>query len=396
MKVISLLAILMFSMITTLQYTGHELVMNDAKTTIDGETVSSTPKNGVSYSNSVLKISESGSYILSGTLNGQLSISVTGEIDLIFNGATIKTTSTNAIIVVKAYEMDSSSSMTPAIARALDFSKAGVKFIIADGSTNTITGSKSSSYDGAIHSTVTVLITGETKGDGILNVVGSSEGIELDRHLCVSGGILKVAAQDDGINAKTDNVAVIFVKGGKVFVNSGLGTEGDGIDSNGYIFVEGGEIYSSAKPNADSGLDSNKGIYVDGGRVYATGSSMDMAETGSAQPTMNLIFNSQIAASSTVVIKDSSGNEVISFCMNTVDFNSGSRKAYKAAIVTDPTFKAKSVYHLYVDGVQYGYTSNDKPSPGPWASNSNSFGATVYADFTLGSGATYYNGIQKK
>ena len=400
MKVISLLLLLLVCSINSLEYTGHELVLNDAKTTIDGQTVSSTPKNGVSYSNSVLYISESGTYILSGTLNGQLSVSVSGEIDLVFNGATIKASNNNALVIVKAYEMDTSSSMTPATARSLDFNKAGVKIIIADGSTNTINGGKSSSKDGAIHSAVTILFTGETKGDGVLNVVGTSEGIEGERHIFINGGILKIAAQDDGINAKTDNVAVAYIKGGKVFVNSGLGNEGDGIDSNGYILVEGGEIISSAKPNADSGLDSNKGIYVDGGRVYATGSSMDMAETGSAQPTMNLIFNTNIAATSTVVIKDSSGNEVISYCANTADFISGTtRKAYKAAIVTDPTFKAKSVYHLYVDGVQYGYTNNDKPSPGPWGwenQSSSTVGATVYTDFTLGTGATYYNGIQKK
>lgn len=400
MKVVLFLLALLISSLNGLEYSGHELVLNDAKTTIDGVTVSSTPKYGVSYSNSVLTISESGTYILSGTLNGQISCSLTGEIDLIFNGATIKTSSTNALVIVKAYEMDTSSSMSPSTARKLDFTKAGVKIIIADGTTNTISGAKSSSKDGAIHSAVTILFTGETKGDGVLNVIGTSEGIEVERHLCVSGGILNVAAQDDGINAKTDNIAVIFVKGGKVLVNSGNGNEGDGIDSNGYIFVEGGEIISSAKPNADSGLDSNKGIYIDGGRVYATGSSMDMAETDSAQPTMNLIFNTQISASQTVVIKDSSGNEVISYCANKADFISGTtRKAYKAAIVTDPNFKAKSVYHLYVDGVQYGYTDNDKPKPGPWAnqsSSSSSVGATVYADFTLGTGATYYNGIQKK
>ena len=398
MKVTSLLLVLLVCSINSLEYTGHELVLNDAKTTIDGETVSSTPKNGVSYSNSVLYISESGTYILSGTLNGQLSVSVSGEIDLVFNGATIKASNNNALVIVKAYEMDTSSSMTPAIARSLDFSKAGVKIIIADGSTNTINGGKSSSKDGAIHSAVTILFTGETKGDGVLNVVGTSEGIEVERHIFINGGILKVAAQDDGINAKTDNVAVAYIKGGKVFVNSGLGNEGDGIDSNGYIFVEGGEIVSSAKPNADSGLDSNKGIYVDGGRVYATGSSMDMAETGSAQPTMNLIFNTNVAATSTVVIKDSSGNEVISYCANTADFISGTtRKAYKAAIVTDPTFKAKSVYHLYVDGVQYGYSSNDKVRPGPPGSQSSSSSSsgTLYSDFTLGSGAKYFSGIQK-
>ena len=397
MKSISLLLLLLLSSINALEYSGHELVLNDAKSTIDGETVTSTPKNGVSYSNSVLTVSESGTYIVSGTLNGQFSVSVSGEIDLVLNGVTIKSTSTNALVIVKAYEMDTSSTMTPSYARSLDFNKAGVKIILADGSKNTISGAKSSSKDGAIHSAVTILFTGETKGDGQLDVIGTSEGIEVERHLFVNGGVLRVSAQDDGINAKTDNIAVIYVKGGKVLVNSGLGQEGDGLDSNGYIFVEGGEIVSSARPQADSGLDSNKGIYTDGGRVYATGSSMDMAEEGSAQPTMNLIFNTQVSASSTVVIKDSSGNEVISYCANSADYISGTtRKTYQAAIVTDPNFKAKSVYHVYVDGVQYGYTDNDKPRPGPWSnSSSKNLQATVYKDFTLSSGATYYNGIQK-
>lgn len=124
---------------------------------------------------------------------------------------------------------------------------------------------------------------------------------------------------------------------------------------------------------------------------------MDMAEESSGQPTMNLIFNSQVSASSTVVIKDSSGNEIISYCANTADYISGTtRKTYQAAIVTDPNFKAKSVYHVYVDGVQYGYTSNDKPRPGPWSNKTNkNLQATVYKDFTLSSGATYYNGMQK-
>ena len=398
MKYIIFLFFLLISSITTLEYTGHELILNDAKTTIDGETVSSTPKNGVSYSNSVLKISESGTYILSGTLNGQLSVSVSGEIDLIFNGATIKTTSTNALVILKAYEMDSSSSMTPTIARKLDFAKAGVKFIIADGSTNTISGGQSSSKEGAIHSVVTILVTGETKGDGVLNVIGTSEGIEVERHFCINGGILNIAAQNDGINANIDNLSVAFIKGGKVVINSGLGNEGDGIDSNGYLFVEGGEVISSAKPGADSGLDSNKGIYVDGGRVYATGSSMDMAETSSGRPTMNLHFNSNVAVSSTVTIKDSSGNEIISYCANKADFISGTgRNTYTAAIVTDTSFKANSVYYLYVDGVQYGYTSNERVRPGPPGSN-NSFSnanAKVYSDFTLSSGAKFFSYIQK-
>ena len=42
MKVISLLLLLLVSSINNLEYTGHEVVLNDAKTTVDGETVSSS------------------------------------------------------------------------------------------------------------------------------------------------------------------------------------------------------------------------------------------------------------------------------------------------------------------------------------------------------------------
>ena len=60
----------------------------------------------------------------------------------------------------------------------------------------------------------------------------------------MSGGILKIAAQDDAINAKTDNACIVTISGGKLLINSGLGQEGDGVDSNGYIYVKGGEIIS--------------------------------------------------------------------------------------------------------------------------------------------------------
>ena len=63
-------------------------------------------------------------------------------------------------------------------------------------------------------------------------------------------------------------------------------------------------------------LDSNKGIYIDGGRVYSTSSSIDLAETGMLNQRW-IFINSNISASSTVAIKDWSGNEVISFCANT-------------------------------------------------------------------------------
>ena len=74
------------------------------------------------------------------------------------------------------------------------------------------------------------------------------EGIEVYKHVCINGGIIYVASQDDGINTKTDKDSVIYIKGGKVMVNSGLGPEGDSKDGNGYILVDDGEIISAASP----------------------------------------------------------------------------------------------------------------------------------------------------
>ena len=86
-------------------------------------------------------------------------------------------------------------------------------------------------------------------------------------------------------------------------LNTGLGQEGDGIDGNGYILVDGYEIISAASPFMDSGLDSNFWILIDGDTVYAVGCSMDMAEKESKQSTLNLLFNSPILSNNIITKK---------------------------------------------------------------------------------------------
>ena len=153
---------------------------------------------------------------------------------------------------------------------------------------------------------------------------------------------------------------------------------------------------------------------------------MDMAEKESQQSTMNLIFNSSVLANNTITIKDSSGNEIISYNADTAEFIEDTfRKTYSAAIVSDPSFKPGNVYHIYLDGEQLGYTSNEKggfgpipgpppgpgptpgpppgpgPAPGPPPGNINNNilrkleDKNVKADFVLGEGAMFYSGIQK-
>jgi len=409
MKIVQYIFIFLLVSINSLQESQYTLVLNDAKSTLDGTTLSATEVNGVSYSDGVVKITLEGTYVLSGTLNGQVKISTTGTVKLVLNGVTIKNSASNGILVTKAYELDSST-FNYNTAKSLDVTKAGVQIIIADGSVNTVDAASQDGKDGAIHSDVSILFTGQTKGDGVLNVIGSSEGIETDKHFFLTGGVLNIAAQDDAINASEDKACIVIIKGGKLLINSGLGREGDGVDSNGYILVEGGEVIAAARPGADSGLDADQGVIINGGSVYSVGSSMDMASTSSSQPTMNLIFNSNVAASSTVTVKDSSGNEIISFCANSAEFLSGTeRRTYLAAVVSHPSFKANSVYYLYMDGTQLGYTGNEAGhgpggqggpggpgGPGGWNSGSSSSSSgEIKTDFTLGSSATNFSGVQK-
>ena len=411
MNILNYIFFLLFISINTLEVTsGYNLVLKDGSSTIDGTTIGSTAVNGVSYSNGVLSITQSGTFILSGTLNGQIKINTNGQVTFVLNGVTIKNSSSNAIYVQKAYELDSSS-FNYNTAKSLDVTKAGFIMIIADGTENTINGAKSSGADGAIHSAVSLLVTGETKGDGVLNVIATSEGIETEKHFFLSGGVLRISAQDDAINAKPDNACIVTISGGKLLINSGLGNEGDGVDSNGYILVTGGEIISAAKPGADTGLDANQGTIINGGSVFSVGSSMDMASTSSSQPTMNLIFNANVAASSTVTVKDTDGNEIISYCANSADFISGTeRRTYIAAVVSHPSFKANSVYYVYMDGTQLGYTGNEGGNgpggqggpggpggPGGQGGHGGqgSGSGEIKTDFTLGSSATNFSGVQK-
>ena len=157
-------------------------------------------------------------------------------------------------------------------------------------------------------------------------------------HLFINGGIIRIVGNDDAISANNENKSIVYVKSGKLFINGGLGQEGDGIDSNGWIIVDGGEIVSSAKAGMDSGLDSDH-TRINGGIVMAVGSALDYATNECKQPTMNLVFTGNVEPSSVLSIKDSDGNEIMSYSANTADFISGSqRKTYFAAIVSHILF----------------------------------------------------------
>ena len=125
------------------------------------------------------------------------------------------------------------------------------------------------------------------------------------------------------------------MNGGKIHIKSG----GDGIDSNGDMYINGGEVtVESPASGADSAFDyasenGNKAV-INGGTIIGLGSS-SMAEEfdsdSSKQCAFTYVMGSQISAGTEIKITDSAGNEIASFttqngcncilkCLKTVSF----------------------------------------------------------------------------
>lgn len=194
-----------------------------------------------------------------------------------------------------------------------------------------------SAGDDAIHSDKGLTING-----GAITISDCYEGLE-SGDITINGGTISLVSRDDGINVGGGNDAVSnpgnpfpgngwfkdddFGKGDsastanyQVIINGGVLTidaEGDGIDSNGNIFIRGGEVTVNGPTASMNGAldydDRNCVCEISGGTLIAAGAvGMDVAPTnGSTQPAVNVRFSASQAANTYVVIKDSDGNTVL-------------------------------------------------------------------------------------
>ncbi len=288
----------------------------------------------------VVHITEPGRYVLSGELSlGQIAVDL-GEdaetdpeavVTLILKDVDITCEVAPAIIFYNVYECCSSDEEKAT--KDIDTSKAGANVIIADGTENNINGSyvekiyksyelneegtevvdskKLHKYDGAFYSKKTMNINGGNKGDGILNIKAENEGLDSELHLTINGGIINITSGNDGINTNEDNVSVATMNGGTInILCDGSTGEGDGIDSNGWLVINGGTVVAQAcATSGDAGIDSDKGVYINGGKVIASGNMLDHI-AGGDQTYAVFRFASQQAGKSTYMIKNSDGRIV--------------------------------------------------------------------------------------
>lgn len=315
---------------------GIQIELSDDGVTVDGEKVTTDDTKAVYTSNdivfyqsgkdftygegteddaheqaeadkhTVVHISEAGRYVLNGSLScGQIAVDLGEEaetdpnavVTLVFNNADIACTVAPAVTFYNVYECSSSDADTAEM--DVDTSAAGANVIIADRSVNNIKGSyvakiyksvelnedgtevvdskKLHKYDAAFYSKKTMNIDGGEKGDGILNITAENEGLDSELHLTINGGVINITSGNDGINTNEDNVSVTTINGGSLNIRcDGSTGEGDGIDSNGWLVINGGVVTAQAcATSGDAGIDADMGVYLNGGKVFASGNMFD-------------------------------------------------------------------------------------------------------------------------
>lgn len=152
-------------------------------------------------------------------------------------------------------------------------------------------------------------------------------------------GNITVASQDT--DTASDDEMWMVINGGYVHVLAG----GDGLDSNGDLTINGGEVYvDGPSDNGNSAIDygEKSSFYINGGTVVAVGSS-GMAEdvsTDSKQQAAFVKLDSQVDAGD-VILKDADGNEIISYTV---------QKKYDCVIISTADLKAGQIYTLSASG----------------------------------------------
>ena len=136
---------------------------------------------------------------------------------------------------------------------------------------------------------------------------------------------------------KTDENCAVNINGGTMTIEA----EGDGLDSNGYIYLNGGEVYISGPTNSGNGsLDFVLGAKVTGGTLIAAGTA-GMAESFTEGTQGFALVSVSGAAGDKVVVSDSDGHELASFTP---------AKEFQCVVVTAPGMKDGETYAVSVNG----------------------------------------------
>lgn len=388
---------------------GTQIVLQDDTITVDGQPAGKDPASAVYVANdivyyeagkdftygegtaedahtaeeaaahTVVHIGKPGTYVLSGKLSkGQIAVDLgdgakknpEAVVTLILNGVDITCEVAPGVIFYNVYECgdDDADRAT----KDVNTDAAGANVVITDGTVNTVNGSyvariyepgtvvlndsktkvedadKLHKYDAAFYSRRSMNIYGGQANTGVLNIQAENEGLDSELHLTIHGGNIHIASGNDGINTNEDGVSVTTINGGNLTIRvTGQTGEGDGIDSNGWLVINGGTVIAEAcASSADAGIDSDMGIHIHGGTVIASGSMLDRIADGGQN---YAVFNFAQRQTGKVTLKNAQGDAVMEACPE---------NGYSVLICSSPALTA-GTYTLWSDGKQLAGTSGD-------------------------------------
>ena len=319
----------------------------------------------------VVHITKPGTYEISGTMDaGQIFVDLgedakddtTAVVKLILNDADITCTVAPAILFYNVYECaevtDEENTMMD-----VDTSAAGANIQIADETNNKVYASyvakifescelneegtevvdskKLHKFDGAVYSKMSMNVYGDS---GKLAITAENEGLCSDMHLTIHGGNIDIKSGNDGINTSEDNVSVFTMNGGNLNIQvTGETGEGDGIDSNGWLLVNGGIVNASAcATSGDAGIDADKGIYINGGFVSASG-NMNAEIAGGEQASISFMSRETLSGGETYEIKDAEENVIMEV---------SPENSFTMLVVSTEEMTAEGTYTLWLDDTQ--------------------------------------------
>ncbi len=189
--------------------------------------------------------------------------------------------------------------------------------------------------------------------DGEIDIKGCEEGIE-GLKVEIYDGAISVVSTDDGINAANSNMeeavekenAKIAIYGGNIFVNA----EGDGLDSNGVLYIYGGGIIVEGPTgNDNAAIDYDTTALIKEGTLLATGSAGMVVGFGkeSEQGWIMYVLPEKKAAGESITILNK-GGEII--------FEATPGKEYQSIIISSAEFENDETYTLICGDVEEQFT----------------------------------------
>ncbi len=235
------------------------------------------------------------------------------------------------------------------------------------------------SRDDGIHADSAVTISG-----GTIDIEKCYEGLE-GASITVTGGTIDLTADDDGFNAaggsdgssredshkensfSADESLFIRISGGDISIDA----TGDGIDSNGSLYFEGGTVLVSGPTNSGNGpMDYNGTCTVTGGLLAIAGSSgMAQAPSDSSSQNTLVVYYTQVQAAGTLAsLLDSNGNPIVSYAP---------AKEYQCILFSSPDLATGQTYKIASGGTNSGAMSDGSYTGGSVT------GSTILTDVTI-------------